>query len=152
MLNKQILLQGKSEQTKSHKKQTHIVVLLKLWVCAKKNLAKKNLKAHIFLFKRRERKVDGFVCSLQYQPSRIPAGGLEIPLKLTFKTPSFKAHQKMKVFLTNLYLYNYEGKAETDEDDDAEFHFKIANKGLDDGKEEDSEVVEQTVKRKSQKG
>ena len=58
----------------------------------------------------------------------------------------------MKVFLTNLYLYNYEGKAETDEDDDAEFHFKIANKGLDDDKEEDSEVVEQTVKRKRKKG
>ena len=108
---------------------------------------------HIFFFLKEENgNVDGFVCSLQYQPSRIPAGGLEIPLKLTFKTPSFKAHQKSKVFLTNLYLYNYEGKAETDEDDDTEFHFKIANKDLDDDKEEDSEVVEQTVKRKHQKG
>ena len=113
----------------------------------------REISKHIFFFLKEENgKVDGFVCSLQYQPSRIPAGGLEIPLKLTFKTPSFKAHQKRKVFLTNLYLYNYEGKAETDEDDDAEFHLKIANKGLDDDKEEVSEVVEQTVKRKRQKG
>ena len=83
----------------------------------------------------------------------------------------------MKDFMTNLYSYNYEAKAETDEDNDAEIHFMIANEGLDGDKEgnremvkpkvkrkppricessesdcEDSEVVEPTVKRKLRKG
>ena len=43
--------------------------------------------------------------------------------------------------MTNLYSYDYEAKAETDEDDDAQIHFMIANEGLDDYKEEDSETV-----------
>ena len=86
-------------------------------------------------------------------------------------------HQKRKDFITNLYSYDYQTKAETDEDDDAEIHSMIANEGLDGDKEEDSkvvkpkdkskppkickssesdcedrEVVETTVKRKSPKG
>ena len=32
----------------------------------------------------------------------------------------------MKVFMTNFYSYDYEAKAETDKDDDAEIHFMIA--------------------------
>ena len=81
----------------------------------------------------------------------IPAGGLEIPLKLTFKSPNFITHQKMKDFMTNLYSYDYEAKAETDEDHDAEIHFVIANEDLDGDKEEDSEVVKPKVKRKPPK-
>ena len=52
----------------------------------------------------------------------------------------------MRDFMTNLYLYDYEAKAETDEDD-AEIHFMIAIEGLDGDKEEDSEVVKPKVKR-----
>ena len=37
----------------------------------------------------------------------------------------------MKDFTTNLYSYDYEAKAETDEDNDAEIHFMIANQSLD---------------------
>ena len=33
----------------------------------------------------------------------------------------------MKEFMTNLYLYDYEAKAGTDEHDDAEIHFMMAN-------------------------
>ena len=57
----------------------------------------------------------------------------------------------MKDFMTNLYVYDYEAKAETDEDDDAEIHFMIANEGLDGDKEEDNEVVKPKVKRKPPK-
>ena len=107
----------------------------------------REISRHIFFFLKEENgKVDGFVYSAQYQPSPIPAEGLEIPLKLTFKSPNFITHQKMKDFITNLYSYDYEGKAETDEDDDAEIHFMIANEGLDCDKEEDSEVVKPKVK------
>ena len=65
---------------------------------------------------------------MQCQPSPIPAGGLEILLKLTFKSPNFLTRQKMKDFMTNLYSYNYEAKAQTDENEDAEIHFMIAKK------------------------
>ena len=37
----------------------------------------------------------------------------------------------MKDFMTNLYSYDYEAKAEPDENDDTEIHFMIANEGLD---------------------
>ena len=34
----------------------------------------------------------------------------------------------MKDFMINLYSYNYEAKAQTDENEDAEIHFMIAKK------------------------
>ena len=37
----------------------------------------------------------------------------------------------MKDFMTNLYSYDCVPKAETDEDDNAEILFMIANEGLD---------------------
>ena len=60
-------------------------------------------------------------------------------------------HHKVKDFMTNLYSYDYEAKAETNEDGVSEIHFMIANKGLDGGKEEDSELVKHKVKRKPPK-
>ena len=137
---------------------------------------KRNLKAHIFLSKgTKHTKVDGLLYFTQYQPSPILAGGLEMPLKLTFKSPNFITHQKMKDFMENLYSYDYEAKAERDEDYGAEIHFMIANKDLGGEKKEDSkvelsrgsrgnpqrslgsdcedsEVVEPTVKRKPPNG
>ena len=80
-----------------------------------------------------------------------PAGGLEIQLKLIFKSPNFITNQKMKDFMTNLYSYDYKAKAETDEDDDAEIHFMIANEGLCGDKEKDSEMARPKVKRKPQR-
>ena len=100
------------------------------------------LRYIFFFLKEENRKVGGFVYSTRYQPSLIPAGGLETPPKLTFKSPNFITHQKMKDFMTNLYSYDCESKAETDEDDDAEIHFIIAKEGL------DGEVVKPKVKRK----
>ena len=54
----------------------------------------------------------------------------------------------MKDFMTNQQSYDQEAKAETDEEDDPEIHFMIANEGSDGDKEEDSEVVKPKVKRK----
>ena len=39
--------------------------------------------------------VDGTVLSTRYQPSPIPAGGLEIPLLLTFRCLKYTIHEKM---------------------------------------------------------
>ena len=100
----------------------------------------REISGHIFFFLKEENgKVDGFVYSAQYQPSPIFAGGIEIPLKVTLRSTNFITRQKMKDFMTNLYSYDYEAKAETD--NEAEIHFMIANGGLDGDKEEDSEVV-----------
>ena len=115
-------------------------------------LVPRKISRHIFFFLKEENgKVDGFLYSTQYQPSPVPAGGLEIPLKLTLESPNFITHQKMQDFKTNLYSHDYEAKVKTDEDDDAKIHFLIANEGLDGDKEEDSEVVKPKVKRKSPK-
>ena len=112
----------------------------------------RKISGHIFFFLKEENeKVYGFIFSTQYQPSPIPAGGLEIPLKLTLKSPNFITHQKMKDFMTNLCSYNYEAKAEIDKDDDAEIHFTIAIEDLGGEKEEDSEVVKPKVKKKAPK-
>ena len=99
----------------------------------------KEISRHILFFSKEENgKVDGFIYSMEYQTSPVPAGGLKIPLKLTFIIPNFITHQKMKDFMTNLYSYDYETKSETNEDDDTEVHFMIANEGLDGDKKEDS--------------
>ena len=104
-----------------------------------------------FVLKKENGKVDGFVYSTPYQPSPIPERGLEIPLKLTFKSLDFITHQKMNHFMTNLYSYDYEEKAETDEEDVAKIYFMIANEGLDGNKEEDTEVIKPKAKRKPPK-
>ena len=54
----------------------------------------------------------------------------------------------MKDFVTNLYSYDCETKAHTDEDDGAGIHFMTANEGLNVDKKENSEVVKPKVKRK----
>ena len=109
----------------------------------------RKISGHIFFFLKEEnRKVDGFVYPTQYQPSPIPARGLEILCKLTFKSPNFITHKKMKDFMTNLYSYDYGTKAEADEDDDAEIYFMRANEGLNGDKEENSEVVKPNLNRK----
>ena len=109
----------------------------------------RKISGHIFFFLKEENgKVDGFVCPTQYQPFPIPARGLEILSKLTFKSPNFITHKKMKDFMTNLYSYDYGANAETDEDDDADIYFMRANEGLDGDKEQNSEVVKPKLNRK----
>ena len=141
ILNKEILLQSKSKQSKSRKKIDPYFCAIKAMVDIPPRL-KTEISRHRFFFLKEENgKVDGCVYSTQYQPSLIPA----------FKSPNFITHQKMKDFMTNLYSFDCEAKAETDKDDDAEIHFMIANEGLDGDKEEDSEVVQPKVKRKPPK-
>ena len=43
------------------------------------------------------------VLSTHYHPSPIPSSGLEIPLVMTFRSPRYITHQKMKDFMTKLY-------------------------------------------------
>ena len=41
-------------------------------------------------------RIDGSALSTLYHPSPIPSGGLEIPLIMTFRSPSYITHQKLK--------------------------------------------------------
>ena len=50
----------------------------------------REISRHIYFFIKEENgKIDGIVDSLEYRPSPIPAGGLEIPLMLNFKSPHY---------------------------------------------------------------
>lgn len=107
----------------------------------------REISRHTFFYLKEENgKIDGLVHSTQYRPSPIPAGGLEIPLMLTFKSKTFITHEKMKGFITSLYSYEYETiNAEGDDDeDDHEFHFMIEKEDVD-----NSELLRRNIKRKA---
>ena len=81
----------------------------------------REVSRHFYFFIKEEGgRVDGSVQSTRYRPSSIPNGGLEIPLMLTFRSPRFITHQKMKDFMTKLYCYDYEPAATEQEDSDDE--------------------------------
>ena len=106
----------------------------------------REISRHIFFFLKEESgKIDGFIHSTQYRPLPIPAGGLEIPLMLTFKSPTFLTHKKMKQFITTLYSYDYEGIGPEEVDEDSEIHFAVEEKEAGD---DDCSVIEKKQKRR----
>ena len=106
----------------------------------------REISRHVFFFLKEENgRIEGTVHSKKYRPSPIPAGGLEIPLMLTFKSTRFVTHQKMKDFMTSLYSYEYEPQeinSKDEENDDINFIIEQ------DEDEEDREVVLKPKKRK----
>jgi len=108
----------------------------------------REISRHVYFFLKEEGgKVDGYVLSTQYRPSPIPAGGLEIPLLLNFKSPRYVTHQKMKDFLTKLYSWDFEGSKTTEDEDDEEKDEEI-NFDIENDEEESSEVIKPKKKRK----
>lgn len=83
--------------------------------------------------------------SIQYKPSPIPAGGLEIPLTLTFKSPRYVTHLKMKEFVSTLYSFEYDvknGSNESELDKDVDEEINICIQESDESSEaSDSEVL-----------
>ena len=56
---------------------------------------------HVYLFLKEESdQIYATVHSVNYRPSPIPVGGLEIKLNLNFKSPRYISHIKMKEFVT----------------------------------------------------
>ena len=106
----------------------------------------REISRHVFFFLKEENgRIKGTVHSTKYQPSPIPAGGLEIPLKLTFKSTRFATHRKMKDFMTSLYSYEYKPQEINSKDEENyDINFIIEQ----DEDEEDSEVVLKPKKRK----
>ena len=105
-----------------------------------------HIPRHVFFFLKEENGIiKGTVHSTKYRPSPIPAGGLEIPLMLTFKSTRFVTHQKMEDFMTSLYSYEYEPQEINSKDEETDdINFIIEQ----DEDEEDSEVMLKPKKRK----
>ena len=94
-----------------------------------------------FYIKEEEGRIDGPVLSTSYRPSPIPSGELEIPFMMTFRSPRYITHQKMKDFMTKLYFYDHKpvtNNVESDSDSD-EFHIEIKGNVVEES--EDSAVV-----------
>ena len=54
--------------------------------------------------------ITGHLICTNYKVSPIPAGGLEVPLLLTFFIKSERIFELMKSFVNNLYEYDYSGE------------------------------------------
>ena len=95
----------------------------------------RNFEACLFFFIKSEGgSVNGTVISTKYRTSPIPAGGLEIPLLLTFSCSKAINFEKMKTFVQTLYDYKFTGTVIEEENSDDEDEIIVIN-------ESDSQTV-----------
>ena len=94
-----------------------------------------------FYIKEKGECIDGSVLSIRYRPSAIPSGGLEIPLTITFRSPRYITHDKVKDFMSKRYCYDHKPATENVEldSDSDEFHIEVKQNVVEG--DEDSEVV-----------
>ena len=79
------------------------------------------ISRHCYFFIEEGGDISGHLVSTSYKPSPIPAGGLEVPLLLTFSVKNERIYEQMKEFITNLYDYEYTGiKSEENEEEDSD--------------------------------
>ena len=77
--------------------------------------------------------ISGYLVSNNYKPSPIPAGGLEVPLLLTFSVKNEEIFEQMKEFVTTLYDYEYTGMKEDESEDEKSDHENVIEVKLNDG-------------------
>ena len=77
--------------------------------------------------------ISGYLVSTNYKPSPIPAGGLEVPLLLTFSVKNEQIFEQMKEFVTTLYDYEYTGMKEDESEDEDSDDEKVIEVKLNDG-------------------
>ena len=110
----------------------------------------REISRHVYFFLKDENgHIDGTVKSIDYRPSPIPAGGLEVPLTLNFKSPHYITHTKMKEFMSTLYSFDYNGNKEDEKDEsssDEEINLLINESS--EKSQSDSEVVIETRKKR----
>ena len=134
MLKKEMRLKLSSKPTKVQIKLTHVFVpfVRKRSTSNDGNqLATSREKFRgmfIFFIKSEGGSVNGTVTSTKYRTSPIPAGGLEIPLLLTFSCSKAINFGKMKTFVQTLYDYNFNGTViEEEENSDDEDEIIVIN-------------------------
>ena len=77
--------------------------------------------------------ISGYLVSTNYKPSLIPAGGLEVPLLLTFSVKNEQIFEQMKEFVTTLYDYEYTGMKEDESEDEGIVDENVIGVKLNDG-------------------
>ena len=76
---------------------------------------------HCYLFMEEGGNTTGHLVSTNYKVSPIPAGGLEVPLLLTFSVKSERIFKLMKGFVNDFYDYDYTGeRAENNEEESSD--------------------------------
>ena len=93
-----------------------------------------------FFLKYEHSHIDRAVKSIDYRPSPIPAGELQIPLTMNFKCPWYITHIKMKEFVSTLYSFDYNVNKEDERD--------ILINELSEESQSNSEVVIKTRKKR----
>lgn len=83
-----------------------------------------------FFIKEENAMVDGYLLSTQYRQSPIPAGGLEVPVKLKFTSRQFDIHNKMIKFIAQ-YDYDAEVSYGNDESDEVSFSSSDSDENID---------------------
>ena len=68
------------------------------------------ISRHCYFFLKEDGNITGHLICTNYKVSPIPAGGLEVPLLLTFSVKSERIFELMKSFVNDLHEYNYTGE------------------------------------------
>ena len=104
----------------------------------------REISRYIYFFIKKENgKIAGNVKLLNYKPSPIPSGGLEITLQLTFSCPVVWVRDKMKDFIDHFYSYAFTGIPHNDEssdDSDIEINLESVDVVEDDDEEEAGKI------------
>ena len=89
----------------------------------------REVSRHCYFFLKEGGNITGHLICTNYKVSPIPAGGLEVPLLLTFSVKSEIIFELMKSFVNDLYEYDYTGEQtknnEEESSDDEEIDIQI---------------------------
>ena len=89
----------------------------------------REISRHCYFFLKEGGNITGHLIYTNYKVSLIPAGGLEVPLLLTFSVKSERIFELMKSFVNDLYEYDYTGEQtknnEEESSDDEEIDIQI---------------------------
>ena len=89
----------------------------------------REISRHCYFFLKEDGNITGLLIYTNYKVSLIPAGGLEVPLLLTFSVKSERIFESMKSFVNDLYEYDYTGEQtknnEEESSDDEEIDIQI---------------------------
>ena len=146
-----------NEKVKIEIETTHSSIAIDPYACAVKSKEKyfdgwktvghvpREISRYIYFFIKKENgKITGNVKSLNYRPSAIPSGGLDIPLQLTFSCPMEWVRDKMKDFIDNFYTYDFTGILHNDkssDDSDIEIDLESVDVVEDDDDEEEADKM-----------
>ena len=68
------------------------------------------ISRHCYFFLKEDGNITGHLICTNYKVSPIPAGGLEVPLLITFSVKSERIFELIKSFVNDLYEYDYTGE------------------------------------------